>query len=588
MNKTFQRLILVATLCVTIKSSVFAQEQALSRQDSGMVLHYLSQHEEELANGDLKEASRHLNETAFIFWDHNQFQKAIDYYEQSLILNEQVGNENGLAMINNNLGMLYSDIENYEKSYHYLQQTLASRRSKNETLGIISALVNISISLNNLNRFDESIKGLEEALILAREVNDAHQMKSCYGMLADTHEQAGNIDKSLHYFELYRSFHELLQKEEIGLLERKVEEEKLLNLLAQEKAEVDQQQLMQKQLEISAIRENIENYNQQISYYDSINRDYAASLNKKQLELELLEWQNKANELKLKEESSKLKSEKSIRNLSVAIVILLFLVCIVVLFEYSRYKKSSRLLAKRNEEIKVKQNMIVKSEKMSSLGVLATGVAHEINNPLNFIKNGLAIIKSQISEKDKDWESKYGDALNIIDEGVKRSVDIVSSLSFFSKSSQKIDKQDVNEILKHCLDIVQHKFITKIIAETEWDEDAIVDGNEGKLHQAFINIITNSLDAMEETGGKLTVKSVVNEDLVKVIIKDTGIGMSEEDILKVGDPFYTTKEVGKGTGLGFYVSNSIIEDHKGTINISSRNSIGTEIEIVLPRRKENQ
>ncbi|MCP4456561.1 MAG: tetratricopeptide repeat protein [Cytophagales bacterium] len=151
-----------------------------------MVVKYLNKYENQLnVEKNIKEASRHLNETAFLYWEHNQYHMAIKYYEMSLELNRQIGNENGLAMLHNNLGMLNSDVENYKKSHEYFNKTLAARRAMKESAGIISALINMTIVLNHLNRFDESAAGLEEALVLAREMNDPQQMKSCYGTIGN-------------------------------------------------------------------------------------------------------------------------------------------------------------------------------------------------------------------------------------------------------------------------------------------------------------------------------------------------------------------------------------------------------------------
>ena len=171
------------TLVIWIKTSAillililpclgWTQKQMFTRDDSAFVKDAEIKYKIELAQNNLKEASGYLNGIALRYWNHNDYSKAIEYYERSLELNGSLGNENGAAMIQSNLGMLYADLRKYEKSYEYFQKTLAARRYFNQKEGIIEALINSSVALNNLKRYDESLVGLEEALTVAREIKD--------------------------------------------------------------------------------------------------------------------------------------------------------------------------------------------------------------------------------------------------------------------------------------------------------------------------------------------------------------------------------------------------------------------------------
>jgi tetratricopeptide (TPR) repeat protein len=301
--------------CLVTLLRLAGQTQPLSRQDSALVDKFLQEYEDQLNRGNLKEASRFLNETAFIYWEHNKYRQAIRYYEQSAGINEKIQNENGLAMIHNNLGMLYADIGDYERSYEYFQKTLAARRSENKKLGMISALVNMSVVLNNLQRYDESAQGLEEALTLAREMNDPIQMKSCYGMLSETYEKAGNIEKSIHYFNLYRTFHELVQREEVSALKTALWEEKLAGEMAEERASKTEEELEIKKVELREVQKEVERYNALIKQFDSVSHVYYESLSRKKLEYEVLQKANELNELKVQEKAKDIQIERNRRNL---------------------------------------------------------------------------------------------------------------------------------------------------------------------------------------------------------------------------------------------------------------------------------
>ena len=121
-NRFFNFLVTGLLIVLPVFNEIFAQIQPLSRNDKALVEQYLGAYENELADENWMEASRHMNDVAFLYWEHNDYPKAIEYYELSLALNEKLNNENGLAMIHNNLGMLYADVREYEKSITYFQK----------------------------------------------------------------------------------------------------------------------------------------------------------------------------------------------------------------------------------------------------------------------------------------------------------------------------------------------------------------------------------------------------------------------------------------------------------------------------------
>jgi two-component system NtrC family sensor kinase len=133
------------------------------------------------------------------------------------------------------------------------------------------------------------------------------------------------------------------------------------------------------------------------------------------------------------------------------------------------------------------------------------------------------------------------------------------------------------------MDMLRGKISQRITTDENFGDDLAVFGNQGKLHRAFLNIISNAIDAMEKTGGTLGLKTEARDEEVIVRITDTGVGMTQEELKRVGDPFFTTKAPGKGTGLGWYITNSIIEELKGVWRIESEPGVGTQVEIILPK-----
>ncbi|MGP1362382.1 MAG: tetratricopeptide repeat protein [Bacteroides sp.] len=204
-----------------------------TRNDSAARIHNDSSYRNYLSLGNLKEAARNLDKNAMLFWLHNYYDTAVTYFHRSLVLNERLGNQNGMAGINSNLAFIYADMGNYPQAYDYFEMTLAVRRAKGDNLGVISALVNESVVLNNMDRYEEAVKKLEEGLHIARQGNDENQMRSIYGMLTETYQKWGKADKAMYYYEYYRSFNDYVankrvQKAEERLELQRVEQEKLI------------------------------------------------------------------------------------------------------------------------------------------------------------------------------------------------------------------------------------------------------------------------------------------------------------------------------------------------------------------------
>ncbi|RLD80385.1 MAG: sensor histidine kinase, partial [Bacteroidetes bacterium] len=229
------------------------------------------------------------------------------------------------------------------------------------------------------------------------------------------------------------------------------------------------------------------------------------------------------------------------------------------------------------------QEQLVQSEKMASLGILASGVAHEINNPLNFIQGGLFGLENYFDEELENHKEKVKPLLNAINVGVERASGIVTSLNHYSRTDNtKTETCDIHEIIDDSLFMLHNKIKNKIEIQKEYAETKFtLLGNKGQLHQVMLNLLLNSVQAITKKG-YISIHTEVNNNKLKVTIRDTGSGISKENMSKIFDPFFTTKEAGEGTGLGMSISLKIIEDHKGKIECKSEINKGTEVIITLP------
>lgn len=229
------------------------------------------------------------------------------------------------------------------------------------------------------------------------------------------------------------------------------------------------------------------------------------------------------------------------------------------------------------------QAKLVDSEKMASLGTLTSGIAHEINNPINFIQGGVDGLTQHLRNKNLlDDEAK--ELLNYLKIGVHRTLKIVQGLNDFSRNNiEHNEKCDINEILNNCILFLKSDYKSKIQFKKQYAEYPIqILGNVGRLHQAFLNIITNAAQSIEANEGVIQIDTEIANNKVIVRIKDNGVGIPKEIIGEITQPFFTTKSPGEGTGLGLSITNTIINDHNGELSFCSDQSTGTEALIILP------
>jgi len=219
------------------------------------------------------------------------------------------------------------------------------------------------------------------------------------------------------------------------------------------------------------------------------------------------------------------------------------------------------------------------SEKMASLGLLAAGVAHEVNTPLTGISSFTQMLLQQSSPEDPSTK-----VLEKIERQTFRAAKIVNGLLNLARPAQ-VDSGpcDVNAVINDVLSLLEHQFRTgSIQVRKELAASApIVQGIEHKLQQVFLNLFLNARDAMPK-GGWLTIVTREDRNGAIVEVADTGSGIPPEQLSRIYDPFFTTKEIGKGTGLGLSITYGIVQEHGGTITCDSQVGQGTRFSIRLP------
>ena len=256
----------------------------------------------------------------------------------------------------------------------------------------------------------------------------------------------------------------------------------------------------------------------------------------------------------------------------------------------AKLKVSNLELDKQHQELQTAynnlretQDKLVQSEKMASLGILSAGIAHEINNPLNFINGGLQILELNLRKYNFEHMDDLMPMIESIQTGIDRAAEIVRSLNIYSRANDLPGSEcNIHSIIDNCLVMLKNEIKYIIEVKKEYCTDPItVFGNEGRLHQVFLNILTNAIHAISDVGVIRITTLITGPDCI-VKISDNGCGISNENISKLTDPFFTTKEPGKGTGLGLSITSKIVKDYKGTITFDSKEGEGTTVTITLP------
>jgi len=281
----------------------------------------------------------------------------------------------------------------------------------------------------------------------------------------------------------------------------------------------------------------------------------------------------------------------------------------------AKINKQIQELKAANDQVAQTQAKLVQSEKLASVGQLAAGVAHEINNPIGFVRSNLNTLSDyvgvyqgllhnyqklsaaepeqakELSAEIKKLEKKEDIAFINEDieellkdsiEGTTRVRDIVHGLKNFSRANDKNKTNcNIDDIITTVLKVVNNQLKYKCGIHADLHSKTSVYGNVGELNQVLLNLLMNAGQAVE-SDGEVRISTDNIDDKVRVRISDNGCGIKPEDIEKLFDPFFTTKPVGEGTGLGLSISFGIIEDHDGEILVSSQLGEGTTFTLLLP------
>jgi len=518
------------------------------------------------------------NNIGLIYADQGEYNEALKYYSVSVKITEELGDQEALAESIMNIGEIYlqqGDYTNALKKYFSalkMYEALGLRGGIGMTfIGIGTVISKQAIhnkSDTGSQQYTEAIHYLHMGLSIAQQIGDKKSLKNGFLSLSETERVQGNYKKALDDYQLFFIYHDSLLSEEGN---NKVTRLKISN-----------------------------------------------ETEKRDREIKLL---GKENEIK----TLQVKQQRIFMFVSFAGITLLIIIVLFIINSRRRLNKAYLLVNKKNkviettlDKLKQTQSQLIQSEKMASLGMLTAGIAHEINNPVNFINSGAISLQKDYEDLQQFIQSleykfpgvqKYAEEQGVeiltimpqtIDDirtGVTRTSEIINGLRNFTRmDASELKEINIHEGLEATLLLLNSKIKDRITVVKAFDERiGFIKCYPGPLNQVFMNLLNNAIEAIDQMitkypaedrkyqiGITTSLMETGLQNQVQIKISDNGIGIPDEIKDKLFDPFFTTKDVGKGTGLGLSICHGIIEKHDGNISFESRVNEGSVFTIMLP------
>ncbi len=530
------------------------------------------------------------------------FEKALDYLYQSLHIFREDENRLFQSYPINIIGSIYFENGDYTKALEYFEEGLVIRQTSLDKLGEAGSLDNIGFTHFKLGNYAQAITYCERSLVIAESTQDERSQSNALLHLAEIYKQTGDIEKATKFsegsMELKKAIGDRRREAEMLLfladLYKTVDLNKVLEVLnnalqiAEETKMVDL--LSRTHFQLSGYYKQDGNYEDAVKHLEAhINLEKEFNKNAIRQKVLTLEITHKAEETRKEADAVKQKN-KELTRLNEEIEV--------------QRKKLENALA----NLKSTQAQLIQSEKMASLGELTAGIAHEIQNPLNFVNNFSEVNKELLSEMNEEIEKGNLDEVKVISKNVidneekinhhgKLADAIVKNMLQHSRQTKGVkEPTDINALCAEYLRLSYHGLRAKdklfnATIQTDFDETIdkinIIPQDIGRVllnlyNNAFYTLAEKKNLQTENYEPSISVSTKKLNDKLEIKVKDNGNGIPQKALDKIFQPFFTTKPTGQGTGLGLSLSYDIVKAHGGEIRVQTKEGEGSEFIIQLP------
>ena len=583
---------------------------------------------------DLEAIGAVTNRMGVIYQQQSDFAAALDYYLKALAIRQQIGDKPGTAFSLTRVGGMYAKLNQLPQALDYYQQAYALSK----TLGRNQNLSNVSIAIGDLykkqgnykealNYYNISFKAEEEfggkdgVSVSSQRLGELYLLQKNYDHALLNFQRALDItnknDPSISAPILYSISKVYYEKGDYAKAKENANESLQIALKNKKYAWAKDASLMLSQV-YAANNDYQKAYQYRLQYDGAKDSVLNEDLNKRLASLQQsFEIKNRQTQIDLLSRDKQLKESELNRQkqqrIAFIIGILLFLILVIVLAGSNRQKqRTNRLLENTLSNLKAAQSQLIQSEKMASLGELTAGIAHEIQNPLNFVNNFSDVNKELLIElKDEIKKGNIDEVSSIADDVIsneekinhhgKRADTIVKGMLQHSRSSNGVkESTDINKLADEYLRLSYHGLRAKdksfnATFKTDFDESIgkinIIPQDIGRV---ILNLINNAFYAVDEKRKSsfakasedkyeptVSVSTRKEKDKVEIKVKDNGNGIPQKVLDKIFQPFFTTKPTGQGTGLGLSLAYDIVKAHGGELKVETEEGKGSTFIIYL-------
>ena len=535
-----------------------------------------------------------------LFYTTSEYTKALEHYNTALVLYRELGDNNNIEAIERNLGVIYTALNNFSKSMEHHQSALLYFKKKGMQQEIAKTLNNIGNLYYAQTNYPQALNYYQQSLSIKQEIQDREGLAITHKNMAQIYLLTGEYALALQHtaasIQLCKQLKDRMLLRDNYLLNGKI---------------------------YGAMRDYKNGYLTLVEFVD-----LDAEIYSKEKQSVLAEMMARFDVTEKNKEISELKTTHQVQNIKLAktarekwgFIILSILGLMIAFIIFILYRLKQREVKKRREvqlelenlnhdlEERVQQEVtkydqqqqiIVQKSKLESLGNLAAGIAHEINQPLSAISMSLDNIINK-SQRGTSTPEYLDNKCRNIQGDIERIRQIIEHVRLFSRDQKDstMEQIDVNQTIKNSLSIIEPVFAKQGVSfeVSLHDSTPFVIGNKFKLEQVLLNLFSNARDAIlekatlsaeENNSCIISISTVLKDENVQIAVSDSGCGIPSELLSMIFDPFYTTKNPDKGTGLGLSISYGIIRDMSGSIAVESSPGKSTTFTVFLPALKQS-